>query len=46
VNPKDILVIPIEPNVGLTDKICNQVVEQLELTSIADKAKEQLKNLY
>lgn len=46
VDPKDIIVETIEPKVGVTDAQLDKIVKELELTMVADQAKEQLRNLY
>lgn len=46
VNPKDILVETIEPSLGLTEANLKNIIKTLELESIEEQAKEQLKNLY
>lgn len=45
-DPQSIIVHPICPAAGLTEADLNTVVSKLQLTHIANDAKEQIKNLY
>lgn len=45
-DPKSIVVELINPQVGLSDENLNNVVAKLDLSHIADQAKQQIRNLY
>lgn len=45
-HPESIFVVPICPEVGLTEDNLNEVVSKLNLTEVAADAKNQIKNIY
>lgn len=45
-DPKSIIVRPLEVDTGLTDKIADEIIDNLQLQKVRQQAREQMRNLY